>query len=167
MHCDRAVRLRITHRSSRWLYCRMTAVPAHPEGTPHLPVVGSYGGARRPAEPQIPFSRVARRPRFVREWMCDDSPRRAETLKLSNSQTFKLSNFQTFKLSNLQTLALSPCLGRVEMLKFSLLRKLTENGLRCNFHKWLIWRVKSRLEKFLHFFKIHLEFSAPIWLYSG
>ena len=141
------------------------AVPAHPEGSPRLRVArwsataGSYGGARRPAEPQIPFSRVARRPRFVREWMCDDSPRRAETLKLSNSQTFKLSN--------LQTLALSPCLGRVEMLKFSRLRKLTENGLRCNFYKWLIWRVKSRLEKFLHFFKIHLEFSVPIWLYSG
>ena len=65
------------------------------------------------------------------------------------------------KLSNLQTLALSPCLGRVEMLKFSRLRKLTENGLRCNFHKWLIWRAKSKLEKFLKFFNDRLEYSAP------
>ena len=65
------------------------------------------------------------------------------------------------KLSNLQTLALSPCLGRVEMLKFSRLRKLTENGLRCNFHNKPARRVKSKLEKFLKFFNGHLEFSAP------
>ena len=61
----------------------------------------------------------------------------------------------------LLTLALSPCLGRMEMLKFSRLRKLVENSLRCNFHNESAGRVKSKLEKFLKFFNDRLEFSAP------
>ena len=92
------------------------------------PASGSPGGRPQPVRMVgrgVPPSRRT----------CGDCPRGAKTLNPSN----------------LQTLALSPCLGRVEMLKFSRLRKLTENGLRCNSHNKPAGRVKSKLEKFLNF----------------
>ena len=65
------------------------------------------------------------------------------------------------KLETRNSLVLSPCLGRVEMLKFSRLRERTKKRIACNFHNKPAGRVKSKLEKFLKFFNGHLEFSAP------